>query len=180
MTTLYTFVTGPSGAGKTTFLQMLGGSDGYWVDDAAGLEYCQLSVDESLDVLLFAALEAGRFDPLLEIAERDLLGYIVMVDGADPATWNEAALMVANCRSYALMPMVIAVNKQAGNPNEVAVKVGGLDAMTHIYDSEVDDPEGARNLFLQLLYSVDREIERLDALIAELERLSAESSQNNP
>ena len=38
------------------------------------------------------------------------------------------------------------------------------------------DPPSARNVFLQLLYAVSSEIERLDALIAKIEELTAEAA----
>src|SRR5882724_5014239 len=178
MTTLYAFVTGPVGSGKSSFLYALGDPADYWIDEDAGLEYRYLAVDDSLEVYLFASLDGSRFDRLLELEQRDLLGYIVMVDSTDPETWVEAEVMKANCRGFALLPTVIAANKQdiagAATPNEVSVAVGGLDSMTRVQGVVASDPDSARNLFLQLLYSVNYEIERLDALIAELERLAAE------
>ena len=178
MTTLYAFVTGPEGAGKSSFLYALGDPADYWVDEDVGLEYRYLAVDDSLEVYLFCSLDASRFDRLLELEQRDLLGYIVMVDSTDRGTWAEAQAMMANCRGFALLPTVIGANKQdiagAATPNEIAVAVGGLDAMTRVQGAVAPNPDSARNLFLQLLYSVNHEIERLDALIAELERLAAE------
>lgn len=179
MTTLYAFVTGPAGSGKSSFLYALGDPAECWVDEDAGLEYRHLSVDESLEVYLFCSLDPSRFDRLLELEQRDMLGYIVMVDSTDPSSWAEAQFMLSNCRGVALLPTVIAANKQdiagAATPNEIAVAVSGFDAMTRVQGSVAIDPDSARTLFLQLLYSVNHEIERLDALIAELERLAAET-----
>jgi signal recognition particle receptor subunit beta len=176
MTTLYTFVTGPAGSGKSSFLYALGDPADCWVDEDAGLEYRYLTVDESLEVYLFCSLDPSRFDRLLELEQRDLLGYIIMVDSTDPDSWAEARAMSETCRGFALLPTVIAANKQdiagAATPNEVAIAVSDLDAMTRVQGSVAVDTDSARNLFLQLLYSVNHEIERLDALIAELERLA--------
>ncbi|MEP7288600.1 MAG: hypothetical protein ABI947_22840 [Chloroflexota bacterium] len=182
MSTLYIFVTGPSGSGKTAFLEALGEPEGFWVDQSAGLEYRHIVVDDSLEVYLFCSIDPSRFDQLIEIPERDLLGYIAVIDSTDPESWEEAKLMVSNCRGYALLPTVLAANKQdlsgAYTPEEVGAWMG-MDAMTSALGVVVPDPESARRLFLQLLYSVNQEIERLDALIKELERLAARNDGKN-
>jgi signal recognition particle receptor subunit beta len=182
MATLYVFVTGPDGAGKSQFLQSLGDADGWWEDEAAGLEYRRLAVDETLEVCLFCAHDGSRFDQLMEIPQRDLLGYIVMVDSTDQSTWSTARIMIANCRGYALMPTLIAANKQdlpGAEPPESLESWFGPDAMTHIEPCIATDPPSARSLFLHLLYSVQTEIDRLDALIAEIERMMEQSARNS-
>jgi signal recognition particle receptor subunit beta len=174
MTTLYTFITGPNGSGKSQFLHSLG--DPSEIESDAGLEQRRLVIDPSLEVVLFCAADATRFDSLLSLSSRDLLGYIVMVDSTDPDTWIAAQLMMTNCRGYALLPTVIAANKQdldgAHSVEEVSQALG-MESMVSAAPCIATDPASARNVFLHLLYSVTNEIERLDALIAELERLAA-------
>jgi signal recognition particle receptor subunit beta len=175
MSTLYAFVTGPSGAGKTTFLQSLGDLGGFWIDNDQGIECRQITVDDSLDVLLFCSTDAQRFDQLMEISERDMLGYILLVDSATPDTWEQAQYMFNNCHGYALLPMVIGANKQdksgAASADAVMESVGS-NAMTSAEGLVATNSESAASLFLQLLYNVNREIERLDSLIAELEKFT--------
>jgi uncharacterized protein len=180
MPTLYAFVTGPSSAGKSQFIYSLGDPDSWVQDETVGIQYRTLEVDESLDVVVFCSIEAARFDQLLDIPERDLLGYIVVVDSTDPDTWGEAQVMMKHCRGYALLPTVIAANKQDLPGARDAAEVGawlGMDAMTSVQPCDSTDPELVRNVFLGLLYSVKSEIERLDALIAELEKLATESNE---
>ncbi len=180
MTTLHVFVTGPRGSGKSQFLAELGDSANCWLDDEAGLEYRHLVVDDTLDVYLFCAIDATRFDHLLEIPQRDLLGHIVMVDSTHPETWGEARIMMANCRGYALLPTLIAANKQdlpgAATPERVGASIG-MDNMTGVQPCIATDPQSVRNVFLQLLYLVKHEIDRLDTLIAEIEKMM---TQNEP
>jgi signal recognition particle receptor subunit beta len=182
MTTLYVFVTGPSGSGKSSFLQSLGDPADYWTDEAAGLEFRRLDVDDNLEVYLFCALDPLRFDQLLEISERDMLGYVVMVDSTNADTWAEAKFMLTTCRGYARLPTVIAANKQdlegAYNPEKVGAWIG-MDTMMLVSGLIATDHISARNLFLQLLYSVNDEIERLDTLITALERLAIEPTNTN-
>ena len=177
MATLYAFVTGPSGSGKSHFLYSLGESESWWQDESAGLEYRHVVVDDTLDVNVICSMDATRFDQLLQIPQRDLLGYIVMIDSTNPDSWSEARVMIANCRGYALLPTVIAANKQdlpgAYTPEQVGSWLG-METMMQITGCNASDPESARNVFLQLLYSVNQEFDRLDALIAELDRLSAQ------
>src|SRR5258708_12690475 len=110
MTTFYAFVTGPEGAGKSSFLYALGDPADYWVDEDAGLEYRYLAVDDSLEVYLFCSLDASRFDRLLELEQRDLLAYIVMVDSTDPGTCAEAQAMMQNGRCLPPFPTIIDPN----------------------------------------------------------------------
>jgi len=179
MTTYYVFVTGPNGAGKSQFLSALGEPDGYLLDEEAGLEYRNLVVDDTLDVVLFCAQDGTRFDQLLQVSTDDLLGYIIIIDSADPDTWGEARIMIDNCRGYALKSTMIAANKQDIQGARTAEQVGarlGMGNMMRVCPVVATDPDSARNVVLQLLYSVEHEIERLDALIAEIERMMGDSA----
>jgi signal recognition particle receptor subunit beta len=173
MTTLYVYIAGPHGSGKTTFLRSLGNPNGFTVDAANGIEYRQFVVDETLDLQVMAPIEASRFDHLLEIAQRDMLGYIVLVDSADQETWSMARIMLAHLRGYALVPTLIVANKQdllgAATPEQVGAWIG-IESMVYVTGCQANKPKSVRDAFLQLLFSVRHEIERLDALIAELER----------
>jgi uncharacterized protein len=180
MATLYVFVAGPQGAGRSQLLASLGEPDQYWTDEDSQLEFRHLVVDDSLEVYLMCAVDATRFDPLLEITQRDLLGYIIMVDAADPESWGTARIMVANCRGYAPLPTIIAANKQDLPGAHTAEQVGaaiGMESMMKAIPCTATDPDSARAVFLELLYSVQNEIDRLDTLIEELERLSTKDSQ---
>ena len=181
MTTLYAFVTGPAQSGKTSFLQSLGDPQDFWIDEENGLEFRRLLVEEGddpLEVYLFCSIDAARFDQLIQISQRDLLGYILMVDSSNSETWEEAQAMLSTCRGYALQPTVICANKQdisgAYSPEQVGAWIG-MDSMIAVQGCIAIDGESARNVILHLLYSVRNEIERLDKLIAELERLSTEN-----
>jgi signal recognition particle receptor subunit beta len=179
MTTLHVFVTGPRGSGKSQFLYALGDPADWWQDDEAGLEYRHLVVDDTLDVYLFCAVDASRFDHLLDIPQRDVLGYIVMVDSTNPDAWGEARVMMANCRGYALLPTLIAANKQDLPGAATAEQVGawiGVDHMMGVQPCIATDPKSVRNVFLQLLYMVKHEIDRLDALIAEIEQMMTQNA----
>ncbi|PJF31531.1 MAG: hypothetical protein CUN51_04165 [Candidatus Thermofonsia Clade 1 bacterium] len=173
MTTLYVYIAGPQGSGKTTFLQSLGNPSGFVVNAAEGIEYRQFVVDESLDLYVLTSTDASRFDRLLDIAQRDMLGYIVMVDSADQESWSMARIMLAHLRGYVLVPTLIVANKQdllgAATPEQVGAWIG-MESMVYVTGCQANKPSSVRAAFLQLLFSVRHEIERLDALIAELER----------
>lgn len=173
MTTLYVYIAGPEGSGKTTFLQSLGQPSGFVSDAARAIEYRQFIVDETLDLQVLTSIDSSRFDCLLEIAQRDILGYIVMVDSADQETWSMARIMLAHLRGYTLAPTLIVANKQdllgAATPEQVGAWIG-MESMVYVTGCQATKPSSVRNAFLQLLFSVRHEIERLDALIAEIER----------
>lgn len=173
MTTLYVYIAGPAGSGKTTFLRSLGHPDGFIVDAETNTEYRQFVVDETLDLYVLTSIDASRFDRLLEIAQRDILGYVVLVDSADQESWSMARIMLAHLRGYALAPTLIVANKQdligAATPEQVGAWIG-MESMVYVTGCQANKPNSVRAAFLQLLFSVRHEVERLDALIAELER----------
>jgi signal recognition particle receptor subunit beta len=182
MTTLYTFVAGSQGSGRTTFLRALGDPDLYWVDQETGVEYRHITVEDDLEVYLFTVDDPTRFDPLLELSERDLLGYIVMFDSTAPETWDDAKLAAQTCNEFARLPTVLGANKQdlpGARAPQVLGEWYGLDAMTAVRGVVAHDHVSARGLFLQLLYAVREDIDRLDRLIAELERLTATGGSDN-
>ncbi len=181
MATLYVFVTGPQDSGKSEFLRALGDPADWWEDEQEGLEFRHLVIDDTLEVYLFCAVDSARFDHLMEIPQRDLLGYIVLVDSTNPDSWGEARVIIANCRGYARLPMIIAANKQDVPGAYTAEQVGGsigMDSMMQVCPCSAIDPASARNVFLQLLYTVQHEIDRLDTLILEIEQMMAENTGN--
>lgn len=182
MPTLYVYVTGPEGSGKTQFLKSLGDPEGYWADEAEGVEYRRFNVDDELEVTLVCATNSARFDKLMEIAQRDLLGYVIVVDSTNFESWSMARVMMANCRGYALLPTLIAANKQDLPGAYSAEQVGGwigMDSMIRVAPCTATQPGSTRETFLQLLYGVKQEIERLDRLIAEIERLVSGQEQGD-
>jgi signal recognition particle receptor subunit beta len=173
---LYVYITGPSGAGKTQFLQTLGGAENVAINAEMGIEFCQVAVDESLDLCLFCSIDAGRFDTLLQIPQRDLLGYILLVDSTDTESWSDARLMLANCRGYGMLPTVITANKQdlpgAHTPEQVGGWIG-MASMMRVKGCTATELTSVREVFLQLLYGVSSEIDRLDSLISQIESMLA-------
>jgi len=172
--TLYVYVTGADGAGKTSLVASLGNEDDFFIDEELAIEYRVYHVDIELDLCVLAPVDGMRFDPLLEIDPRDLLGYIVMVDSTDVPSWELTQKMIGTCRGYALLPIILAANKQdlpnAIQPDRVGTALG-TDAMMRVLGSVATQPASAREVFLQLLYAIEREMEELDNLIARIEDL---------
>ncbi len=124
------------------------------VDAENGIEYRQFAVDETLDLHVLTSI---RFAPdrLLDIAQRDILGYIVMVDSADQESWSMARIMLAHLRGYVLAPTLIIANKQdligAATPEQVGAWIG-MESMVYVTGCQANKPSSARR-FLQLLFS---------------------------
>jgi signal recognition particle receptor subunit beta len=169
-TTLYVYITGVDGAGKSTLLRTLGEP----VQQGDGLEYADFVIDNGLEVRVFCADDGQRFDHLLQVPTRDLLGYIVVVDSTDADSWSMARVMMANCRGHALLPTLIAANKQdlphAADPSQLSAWFGGANA-TAVSGLVATDPQLARAVFLELLMMVKSEMDQLDALIEKIEAM---------
>lgn len=172
--TLYIFITGPQGAGKSSLLASLGGDDDFFIDHELGIEYRLFDIDDSLQLCVIAPVDGSRFESLMEIDPRDLLGYILVVDSTDPDSWSLAQMMLKTCRGYALLPTLVAANKQdsprAHKPERLGEAVG-MDSMMQILGLVAVQRPSARELFLKLLYTVEHEMEMLDILIARIEDL---------
>jgi signal recognition particle receptor subunit beta len=71
----------------------------------------KLKINEDLEVHLFATPGQERFDFMLDILKRGILGAIVLVDAENPESVGEAIKFAKNVKEHYDIPIVFAVTK---------------------------------------------------------------------
>lgn len=129
VTTFKVVVAGPFAAGKTTFISHL--SDGPVVNTEAravgdeadvkdlttvSLDYGTLRVDDPtspVELLLFGTPGQERFRFMVDVAALGMDGFVLVVDGGDPASWPDAVAILDRLRAGPPVPWLIGVNRVA-------------------------------------------------------------------
>lgn len=117
-------ITGAFNTGKTTFIRSL--SDIAAVDTdkstttaeeqrvkastTVAMDYGRFQLD-GIRVQLFGTPGQPRFDFMREILAKDMNGFLVMVDLADPSTIDAAATLVEQFKDYQAVPYAVVANK---------------------------------------------------------------------
>lgn len=131
VTTFKVVVAGPFAAGKTTFISHL--SDGPVVSTetqafgaeadvkdltTVSLDYGTLRVEDpdgDVELLLFGTPGQERFRFMVDVAALGMDGFVLVVDGSDPASWPDAVAILDRLRAGPPVPWLIAVNR-VGEP----------------------------------------------------------------
>lgn len=143
-------VTGPYGAGKTTFLRSAAGvsASGEALGTTVSMDHGQATVD-GLTADLFGTPGQSRFDPLLRTLAGSALGVIVVVDATDPDSFPRAREMMQRTWREGL-PAIVAANKQdvagALAPEEVARLLGAPEGVLVLGCVATDRASSARVL----------------------------------
>lgn len=122
--TVKVVVTGPFGAGKTTFIQTISEitvlSTERQVSDhtrqvkghtTVAMDFGRITVAKDLAIYLFGTPGQERFDFMWEILAEGMLGFVLMVDGQRDDSVEEAAKILDFFTNIAKVPFVLAVNK---------------------------------------------------------------------
>ena len=118
-------VTGPVGAGKTTFINTISEietvsteaaiSDGQTLGEktttTVGMDFGRLTLSGGLELHLFGTPGQQRFDFMWDIVSHGMLGYIVLLDCARPETHAQAHDIIKHFRSRSDVPSLVAANK---------------------------------------------------------------------
>jgi small GTP-binding protein len=146
-------VTGPAGAGKTTFVNTL-------CDTAAGTERGQKTVSldrghyegEDVQAELFGTPGESRFDPLIDSIIDQATAVIVMVDATNKEQFPRAKELLSRVEKRGLLAIIIA-NKQdlpgAVSPEELAQVLNH-----HTISSIATDSESAAHVMRTALEAI--------------------------
>ena len=125
-------VTGPKGAGKSTFVHtasLLSSGKSVSVDrvgTTVALDYANVTL-RGFTIDIFGTPGQVRFNPILKTLAKDAMGVILLVDSADPKSF-ERATDILKIACGKTTPYVIAANKQdskdAMDPESVRKKLG--------------------------------------------------------
>lgn len=164
-------VTGPFGAGKTQFINTISDIDVVTTErrismpeqretkeeTTVAMDFGRVSIKKDLVLELYGTPGQGRFDFMFDILSKGMWGFVVMVDSADPATFDEARELLELFDNFAAVPRVVAANKQdtkgAVPPAELR-KALMLDPSVKVLPCKATDKASVRKVLLGLLSSM--------------------------
>lgn len=120
--TLKVLVTGPFDAGKTTFIRTIsemsvlsterpvsGGEQD--ATTTVAMDFGRITVGDDLALYLFGTPGQERFEFMWDILAEGILGYVFVVDGSKPASFDEARRIQEAFEGFADVPRVVAVTR---------------------------------------------------------------------
>jgi len=117
-------VTGPFNAGKTTFIKAVSEitvlSTERQVSDAVGdgggettvaMDFGHITVSDDVVLYLFGTPGQARFSFMWETLSEGMLGFVLIVDATEPATFEDARGMITFFTEMSDVPFIVAANK---------------------------------------------------------------------
>jgi small GTP-binding protein len=163
--TLKIVVTGPFSAGKTEFIKAVSDIEVITTerkltrDAVPGKEETTVALDygqaklKGMTIQLFGTPGQPRFDFMWEILAKEMDGFVVMVDSADPETFGTAKKLIEMFRGFENVPYIIAANKQdldgAISPQEMRAALG-LESKVKVAQCVATDALVIRQILLEL------------------------------
>jgi len=167
--TLKIVITGPFNAGKTEFIKAISEIPVVTTErrlsrDAApdkpettvAMDFGRVTIGEHT-FHLFGTPGQERFDFMWEILSREMDGFVVMVDSADPASFSQAKRLLRQFQSYDRVPYVVAANKQdapgARSTREIREALG-LPKSMKVVPCIATDPLAVKQILLAMAAAV--------------------------
>lgn len=165
-------VAGPFGSGKTTLIRSISSTAVVGTEVAAtgveaavkqtttvGIEYGRYTViepDLSVELVLIGTPGQSRFDEIRAIAAIGMDGLVLLVDGSDPSSWPDAAVLLRSMPLPEAVPLVVGTTRcprDGAAPAAVRAFLG-LDPTVAVLASDPRDARSARQLLVALLAAV--------------------------
>ena len=139
-------VTGSFGSGKTTLIKTLSEIDPLTTEKkisspseqidgkkttTVAMDMGKLKIGEDIEIHLFATPGQDRFDFMLDILKKGILGGIVLVDAANPKSVEIAERFAEKIRTSSDIPLIFCVTKTdvpgAKSLDEIKAHLGNFD-----------------------------------------------------
>jgi small GTP-binding protein len=163
-------VTGPFNAGKTTFIKSVSEitvlSTERQVSDSSGegegettvaMDFGRITVSDDVVLYLFGTPGQARFSFMWETLSEGMLGFVLLVDVAEPSTFEDARLMIEFFTSMSDVPFVVAANKVAADDTEMLRRVRSdllLPDEVPLLPVDARDKDSVKAVLLGLLYEI--------------------------
>ena len=181
-------VTGPFAAGKTSLIQAISevavlGTEREISDDTrscketttVAMDFGRVSLGNGLSLLLFGTPGQRRFEVMWEVLSDGMIGFILLVNGSDERSAEDAARQLETFRAYADVPFVVGVTHldrttdRLGDPprddgsEAFALRAVrerlGLDDDAEVVACDPRDREDVKAMMLRILFGVLRRLE---------------------
>ena len=175
-------ITGPFSAGKTTLIQTISevaivGTERAVSDESrnvksrttVAMDFGRITFADDLSLFLFGTPGQRRFEVMWEILSEGMIGFILLVNAADPRSVEEASHILDQFRRYADVPYVVGVSHldDAGLTPDAAFgrirEVLELPASIDVIACDPRSRESVKGLMLHILMGV---MGRLEAAAA--------------
>jgi uncharacterized protein len=115
-------VSGPFNSGKTTFIRSISEievvsterstiSSGRRSDTTVAMDFGRITLRDGDVLHLYGTPGQERFDFMWEILSEGMLGYVILVNGADPATFEEAGRIIEAFQRMSAAPFVVGLTR---------------------------------------------------------------------
>jgi hypothetical protein len=163
-------VTGPFNAGKTTFIKAVSEitvlSTERQISDTSGegsgettvaMDFGRITVSDDVVLYLFGTPGQERFSFMWETLSEGMLGFVLLVDAEDSASFADAMSMIRFFRSMSDVPFVVAANKVPAEDVETLRATRAaieLDDDIPLLPVDARDKESVKAVLLGLLYRI--------------------------
>ena len=171
-------ITGPFSAGKTTLIQTISevaivGTERDVSDESrnvkakttVAMDFGRITFAADLSLFLFGTPGQRRFEVMWEILSEGMIGFILLVNAADPRSLEESAHILDQFRRYADVPYVVGVthlDDVKGSREAVLGRVREVLEVPQDVDVIACDPrvrEDVKALMLHILMGVMARLE---------------------
>jgi uncharacterized protein len=164
-------VDGAFSSGKTSFIRAVSEREVVSVSvvmeadrphKTIGMDFGEITDHENdVALVLLGTPGARRFSLTWQVAQHNMLGYIIMVDSANPVTWREAGSVLSTLRAYGFLPYVVAANKQdrfnAFSPDDIRSALN-IPPEIPVLPCVATDKESVKRVLVALLDAVLRAV----------------------
>lgn len=171
-------VTGPFAAGKTSLIQAVSevavlGTEREISDETrscketttVAMDFGRVSLGDGLSLLLFGTPGQRRFEVMWEVLSEGMIGFVLLVNGADERSAADAEQQLATFRAYADVPFVVGVTHLDASGVDAGAALAEVRERLDLGpDAEVlaCDPrsrEDVKEIMLRILFGVLRRLE---------------------
>jgi small GTP-binding protein len=171
-------ITGSFSAGKTTLIKTISeiaivDTERDVTDESRGIknhttvamDFGRITFEDGASLFLFGTPGQRRFEVMWEVLAEGMIGFIVLINGSDSRSAEEARHILDTFHEYADVPYVVGVTHldEAHEPHTQVL--GGIRSQLHLPDdielipSDVRDREDVKELIIATLHGV---MKRLD------------------
>jgi small GTP-binding protein len=175
MRTVKVVVTGPFGAGKTTFIEAISEitvlSTERQVSDhtrdtkghtTVAMDFGRITIADDLALYLFGTPGQERFDFMWEILAEGMLGFVLMVDHQREQSLAEARRILEFFTDIADVPFIVVVNKAGEDPvsaEAAARRELAVPGDVTVVALDARDRDDVKRGLVSLLYAVLNQID---------------------
>ena len=172
-------ITGPFSAGKTTLIGTISevaivGTERDVTDEGrhqkakttVAMDFGRITFAEDLSLFLFGTPGQRRFEVMWEILSEGMIGFILLVNAADPRSLEEGSHILDQFRQYADVPYVVGVthlDDVKDDPADVIARVREVlevPATTEVAACDPRSRDDVKTLMLNILLGVMSRLEK--------------------